>query len=146
MAIVALVAGYLGRPTDGCASSCSRPPRCCSPTRSCAPVGFLLSCAASLGIALLARPIADRLRGPAWMREVLGVTAAAQLGVAPVLIPVFGSMPLVALPGQPRRGPARRAAHDVGARRGRRRRVGPPAVARRSRACWSSPPSVCCTR
>ena len=32
------------------------------------------------------------------MREVLGVTAAAQVGVAPVLIPVFGSMPLVALP------------------------------------------------
>ena len=61
-------------------------------------VGFVLSCAASLGIALLARPIAARLRGPAWMREVLGVTAAAQIGVAPVLIPVFGSMPLVALP------------------------------------------------
>ena len=31
-----------------------------------------------------------------WVREVLGVTAAAQIGVAPVLIPVFGSMPLVA--------------------------------------------------
>ena len=29
---------------------------------------------------------------------MLGVTAAAQIGVAPVLIPVFGSMPLVALP------------------------------------------------
>ena len=58
----------------------------------------MLSCAASLGIALLARPITERLRGPAWMREVLGVTAAAQIGVAPVLIPVFGSMPLVALP------------------------------------------------
>ena len=61
-------------------------------------VGFLLSCGASLGIALLARPITARLRGPRWMREVLGVTAAAQVGVAPVLIPVFGSMPLVALP------------------------------------------------
>ncbi len=61
-------------------------------------VGFLLSCAASLGIAVLARPIGARLRGPGWMREVLGVTAAAQLAVAPVLIPVFGSMPLVALP------------------------------------------------
>ena len=33
-----------------------------------------------------------------WVREVLGVTAAAQIGVAPVLIPVFGSMPLVSLP------------------------------------------------
>jgi competence protein ComEC len=61
-------------------------------------VGFGLSCAASLGIVLFARPIARRLRGPAWVRETLGVTAAAQLGVAPVLIPVFGSMPVVALP------------------------------------------------
>jgi competence protein ComEC len=61
-------------------------------------VGFGLSCGASLGIVLFARPIASRLRGPAWMRETLGVTAAAQIGVAPVLIPVFGSMPLVALP------------------------------------------------
>jgi len=61
-------------------------------------VGFVLSCAASLGITLLARPIAARLRGPAWLREVLGVTVAAQLAVAPVIIPVFGSMPLVALP------------------------------------------------
>jgi competence protein ComEC len=61
-------------------------------------VGFLLSCGASFGIAVFARPITERLRGPPWMREVLGVTAGAQLGVAPVLIPVFGSMPLVALP------------------------------------------------
>ncbi len=61
-------------------------------------VGFGLSCGASLGIAVLARPIAARLRGPRWARETLAVTAAAQIGVAPVLIPVFGSMPLVALP------------------------------------------------
>jgi len=61
-------------------------------------VGFVLSCAASLGITLLARPLAARLRGPAWFREVLAVTLAAQLAVAPVIIPVFGSMPIVALP------------------------------------------------
>jgi competence protein ComEC len=61
-------------------------------------VGFQLSCAASLGIALLSAPIAQRLRGPEWMRESLATTAAAQLGVAPVLLPLFGSMPLVALP------------------------------------------------
>jgi competence protein ComEC len=99
MAVIALLAGYLGRPTTG--------------TRVLVlasialllvdpfllhQVGFLLSCGACVGIALLARPIADRLRGPQWMREVLGVTAAAQVGVAPVLIPVFGSVPLVALP------------------------------------------------
>jgi competence protein ComEC len=99
MAVVALVAGYLGRPTVGV-----RILLLASAALLLADpfllhqVGFLLSCAASFGIAVLARPIAARLRGPAWMREVLGVTAAAQIGVAPVLIPVFGSMPLVALP------------------------------------------------
>jgi competence protein ComEC len=61
-------------------------------------VGFLLSVGASLGIALLAVPIARWLRGPAWFREPLATTAAAQIGVAPILIPVFGSVPLVALP------------------------------------------------
>src|SRR5204862_202759 len=48
--------------------------------------------------AVLARPIGARLRGPGWLREVLAVTLAAQLGVAPVLLPVFGSVPLVSLP------------------------------------------------
>jgi competence protein ComEC len=61
-------------------------------------VGFLLSCGASLGIVLLARRVEARLRGPAWMREGLAVTIAAQIGVAPVLIPAFGSVPVAALP------------------------------------------------
>jgi competence protein ComEC len=61
-------------------------------------VGFQLSCGASAGIALLAVPFATRLRGPAWLRESLGTTAAAQVGVAPVLLPVFGSIPLISLP------------------------------------------------
>jgi competence protein ComEC len=99
MATVALLAGALGRPTTGLRVLLLA----ASVLLLVDPflvhqVGFLLSCGASLGIALFARPITARLRGPAWMREVLGVTAAAQLGVAPVLIPVFGSMPLVALP------------------------------------------------
>ena len=61
-------------------------------------IGFRLSVGASLGILLLARPIADRCPGPTWLAEALGVTTAAQLGVAPVAIPVFGSIPLAALP------------------------------------------------
>ncbi|MCJ7439518.1 MAG: ComEC/Rec2 family competence protein, partial [Acidimicrobiia bacterium] len=61
-------------------------------------IGFLLSVGASLGIALLSVPIARRLRGPRWLRDSLATTAAAQIGVAPVLIPVFGSVPLVAVP------------------------------------------------
>lgn len=61
-------------------------------------VGFQLSCGACAGIVMAAAPITARLRGPNWFREALGVTAAAQVGVAPVLLTTFGSVPLVALP------------------------------------------------
>lgn len=61
-------------------------------------VGFLLSCGACAGIVVGSTAISHRLRGPAWFREALGVTAAAQIGVAPVLLVVFGTIPLVALP------------------------------------------------
>jgi competence protein ComEC len=99
MALVALLAGALGRPTTGVrVLVLAAIALLLVDPFLLHQVGFLLSCGASLGIALLARPITARLRGPEWMREVLGVTAAAQVGVAPVLIPVFGSMPLVALP------------------------------------------------
>ena len=99
MAVIGLVAGYLGRPTVGLrVLALAAIALLVADPFLLHSVGFLLSCAASLGIAVLARPISGWLRGPAWMREVLGVTAAAQIGVAPVLIPVFGSMPLVALP------------------------------------------------
>ncbi|MDZ4827806.1 MAG: ComEC/Rec2 family competence protein [Actinomycetota bacterium] len=59
-------------------------------------VGFLLSCAASAGIVIFARPLAQRLRGPAFVREAFSVSFAAQLGVTPVLLAVFGSVPLAA--------------------------------------------------
>ena len=99
MASIALVAGYLGRPTAGLrVLALAVIVLLVADPFLLHSVGFLLSCGASLGIAVLARPISDRLRGPIWMREVLGVTAAAQIGVAPVLIPVFGSMPIVSLP------------------------------------------------
>jgi competence protein ComEC len=68
-------------------------------------IGFLLSCGASAGIAVLAPAIAARVPGPRWLREPLGVTLAAQIGVAPVLIPVFGSVPLAALPANLVAGP-----------------------------------------
>ena len=61
-------------------------------------VGFLLSVGAATGIILLARPFAARLPGPRWLAELAGVTLAAQVGVAPVLVPVFGALPLVSLP------------------------------------------------
>jgi competence protein ComEC len=99
MAVVAMLAGALGRPTTGVrVLVLAAIGLLLVDPFLLHQVGFLLSCGASLGIALFARPITARLPGPLWMREVLGVTAAAQVGVAPVLIPVFGSMPLVALP------------------------------------------------
>jgi competence protein ComEC len=61
-------------------------------------VGFLLSVGACTGIALLARPIADALPGPRVLADALGVTMAAQLGVAPILVPVFGGVPVASLP------------------------------------------------
>ena len=55
-------------------------------------VGFLLSCGACAGIAVLAGPLSRR------MPMVLAVTLAAQAGVAPVLVPVFGGLPVASVP------------------------------------------------
>jgi len=61
-------------------------------------LGFQLSVGATLGIALLSRPLAERLPGPRPVAEALAVCAAAQIGVAPVLVPAFGGLPVAALP------------------------------------------------
>ncbi len=61
-------------------------------------VSFLLSVGASAGIALFAPWIAGRLPGPRPFVEVLSATAGAQIGVAPVLLSVFGSMPAASIP------------------------------------------------
>ena len=60
--------------------------------------GFRLSVAATAGITLMAPSIARRLRGPDWFQQVLSVTVAAQLAVAPLVVPVFGPLPLASLP------------------------------------------------
>lgn len=59
-------------------------------------VGFQLSCAASAGIVAFSRPLGRRLRGPELVREPLAVSLAAQLGVTPVLLATFGSVPVAA--------------------------------------------------
>jgi competence protein ComEC len=96
-------------------------------------VGFQLSCGASAGITLLTVPFARRLRGPAWLRESLATTAAAQVGVAPVLLPVFGSLPLVSLPANllavPLAGPLTMWGLTAGAVAGLLRTVAPPIAA-----------------
>lgn len=53
-------------------------------------IGFLMSVGACVGIAVLVPPLVVR-RVP----EPLAVTIAAQLGVAPVLLPAFGGMPAI---------------------------------------------------
>lgn len=61
-------------------------------------VGFRLSAAASAGILLLTRPLESVIPGPRLIVLPLAVTLAAQAGVAPVLIPAFGPMPVAAVP------------------------------------------------
>jgi competence protein ComEC len=61
-------------------------------------VGFLMSVGASAGIALISARVAERLPGPRPLASAMGVTIGAQVGVAPILIPVFGGLPLVSVP------------------------------------------------
>jgi competence protein ComEC len=58
-------------------------------------VAFLLSCGASAGIALFSAPIRTRLPLPSWLRDPLAVSLAAQVGVTPVLLATFGTVPVV---------------------------------------------------
>jgi competence protein ComEC len=60
-------------------------------------IGFRLSAGACAGIALFSKALTRALPGPRPLAEALGVTLAAQVGVAPVLIPVFGGLPVVSL-------------------------------------------------
>jgi competence protein ComEC len=61
-------------------------------------VGFQLSVAACAGIVLLAAPLARAIPGPRFLCDALAVTVAAQAGVAPVLVIVFGGVPLASVP------------------------------------------------
>ncbi|HSL59702.1 MAG TPA: ComEC/Rec2 family competence protein [Acidimicrobiales bacterium] len=61
-------------------------------------VGFQLSVLATAGILVLAPAIARRLPGPRLLATALSVTAAAQLAVAPLLVAVFGGLPVASLP------------------------------------------------
>ena len=56
-------------------------------------LGFRLSVAAVVGLALWARPLAARLPGPAMLRDALAATLAAQAATAPVLLALGGLAP-----------------------------------------------------
>jgi len=57
-------------------------------------LAFRLSVAASAGILFWAPSLAERIAGPRPLAKALAVTAAAQLAVAPLVIPVFGGVPV----------------------------------------------------
>jgi competence protein ComEC len=69
-------------------------------------VGFTLSVAASCGIVMWSGPISDRLPVAPWLGRPVGVIAAAQLAVAPVLITTFGLLPMASFPANLLAGPA----------------------------------------
>jgi competence protein ComEC len=61
-------------------------------------LGFLLSVGACTGIALLGPRLVAVVPGPRPVASALGISLAAQAGVAPLLVPAFGSMPLATIP------------------------------------------------
>ena len=61
-------------------------------------VGFQLSVAACLSIVAVAPRVSAALPGPPPLRDAMGVTVAAQLGVAPILLHTFGPVPVASLP------------------------------------------------
>ena len=69
-------------------------------------LAFRLSVAASAGILFWAPRLAGRIGGPRPVANALAVTAAAQLAVAPLVIPVFGGLPVAALPANLLAAPA----------------------------------------
>jgi competence protein ComEC len=96
MAVLALVAGALGRP----ASTLRLLALAVAGLLLVDPllvhsIGFRLSVGACVGIALLAGRLAPRIPGPRPLAEAVAVTIAAQAGVAPVMVPVFGGLPVV---------------------------------------------------
>ncbi len=92
-------------------------------------IGFRLSVAACLGVLVLAPPIVARIPGPRWVAGGLGLTAGAQLAVAPVLVPTFGAVPLASLPANVVAGPLAAATVTWGLTGGVVAGLSPPPVA-----------------
>ncbi len=69
-------------------------------------LAFQLSVCATCGLLWITPALAARLRGPAALRLAVATTAGAQLGVTPLLIAVFGVVPVASLPANVAAGPA----------------------------------------
>ena len=106
MAGLAATATFLARPASTVRSS-AWPSRACCWSTPCwsGRSGWWLSVGATAGIAMLAKPIAARLPGPRPLALAFAVTLAAQLGVAPVQLAVFGPLPVASLPANLLAGP-----------------------------------------
>ncbi|HEX2024003.1 MAG TPA: ComEC/Rec2 family competence protein [Acidimicrobiales bacterium] len=99
MAAIALLADTLGRPMSGVrVLALAVTGLLLVDPLVASSVGFRLSVGACAGIAVLAAPLSRALPGPRPLASALGVTLAAQVGVAPVLVPTFGTLPVVAIP------------------------------------------------
>lgn len=106
MAALAAGASAVGRPLDGvrCLAAAVTVLLLVDPLLV-HRLGFQLSVAATAGMVLGAGPIADRLPGPRLLADAVGVTAAAQVAVAPLLLLAGASVPLVSLPANVVVGP-----------------------------------------
>ncbi len=69
-------------------------------------LAFQLSVCATCGILWITPALAAKLRGPAPLRLAVATTAGAQLGVMPLLVAVFGSVPVASFPANVAAGPA----------------------------------------
>ena len=69
-------------------------------------LAFQLSVCATSGLLWISPALTERLRGPQPLRLAVATTAGAQLAVTPLLVAVFGSVPVASLPANLAAGPA----------------------------------------
>ena len=69
-------------------------------------LAFQLSVCATCGLLWITPPLAEMLPGPRPLRLATATTAGAQLAVMPLLVAVFGTVPLASLPANVVAGPA----------------------------------------
>ena len=69
-------------------------------------LAFQLSVCATAGLLWITPALAEALRGPQVLRLAIATTAGAQLAVLPLLLAVFGTVPLASLPANLAAGPA----------------------------------------
>jgi competence protein ComEC len=77
-------------------------------------LGFALSVLAATGVLVVGPEVARRVPGPRPLALLLGASAGAQVGVAPVLLGVEGAVPLASLPANLIAVPAAAVASAIG--------------------------------